>query len=236
MVSQENTMNMGTDAAGYIPVEADFKFKHTDGELALDDNFAAQSFWKDVLIRYFKKISAVIGLILIIIITVFAIIGPGMNDFSYSEQSLTQKNFAPRVKGLEKLGIFDGSEGMKTTTGTKKINYYEEKGLDDLYYWFGSDNFGRDIWTRTWSGARVSLIIAVAAAIIDMVIGMSYGLISGYFGGKVDVHAAVSGGRERYSASCNRNTFVTGTAAGYAYHYFCIDVDGVGRHEPYRKS
>ena len=234
MVSQENTMNVGNDAAGYIPVEADFKFKHTDGELALDDNFAAQSFWKDVLIRYFKKISAVIGLILIIIITVFAIIGPGMNDFSYSEQSLTQKNFAPRVKGLEKLGIFDGSEGMKTTTGTKKINYYEEKGLDDLYYWFGSDNFGRDIWTRTWSGARVSLIIAVAAAIIDMVIGMSYGLISGYFGGKV--HAAVSGGRERYSASCNRNTFVTGTAAGYAYHYFCIDVDGVGRHEPYRKS
>ena len=113
MVSQENTMNMGTDAAGYIPVEADFKFKHTDGELALDDNFAAQSFWKDVLIRYFKKISAVIGLILIIIITVFAIIGPGMNDFSYSEQSLTQKNFAPRVKGLEKLGIFDGSEGMR---------------------------------------------------------------------------------------------------------------------------
>ena len=234
MVSQENTMNVGNDAAGYIPVEADFKFKHTDGELALDDNFAAQSFWKDVLIRYFKKISAVIGLILIIIITVFAIIGPGMNDFSYSEQSLTQKNFAPRVKGLEKLGIFDGSEGMKTTTGTKKINYYEEKGLDDLYYWFGSDNFGRDIWTRTWSGARVSLIIAVAAAIIDMVIGMSYGLISGYFGG--NVHAAVSGGRERYSASCNRNTFVTGTAAGYAYHYFCIDVDGVGRHEPYRKS
>lgn len=139
------------------------------------------------MIRYFKKISAVIGLILIIIITVFAIIGPGMNDFSYSEQSLTQKNFAPRVKGLEKLGIFDGSEGMKTTTGTKKINYYEEKGLDDLYYWFGSDNFGRDIWTRTWSGARVSLIIAVAAAIIDMVIGMSYGLISGYFGGKVDM-------------------------------------------------
>ena len=77
MVSQENTMNVGNDAAGYIPVEADFKFKHTDGELALDDNFAAQSFWKDVLIRYFKKISAVIGLILIIIITVFAIIGPG---------------------------------------------------------------------------------------------------------------------------------------------------------------
>ena len=51
----------------------------------------------------------------------------------------------------------------------------------------GCDNFGRDILTRTWSGSQVSLIIAVAAAIIDMIIGMSYGLISGYFGGKVDM-------------------------------------------------
>ena len=67
------------------------------------------------------------------------------------------------------------------------MNNYTDKGLTDVEYWFGSDNFGRDIWTRTWSGARVSLIIAVAAAIIDMVIGMSYGLISGYFGGKVDM-------------------------------------------------
>lgn len=72
MAAQENTIHMGNEAVGYIPVEADFKWKHTGGELALDDNFAAQSFWKDVLIRYFKKISAVIGLILIIIITIFA--------------------------------------------------------------------------------------------------------------------------------------------------------------------
>lgn len=187
MAARENVMYMGKETAGYVPVEADFKWKHTDGTLVLDDNFVAQSFWKDVIIRYFKKVSAVIGLVLIIVIATFAVVGPDMNDFTYSEQSLTQKNFAPRVKGLEKIGIFDGSESMKTTTGSKKINYYEEKGLDDLYYWFGSDNFGRDIWTRTWSGARVSLIIAVAAAVIDMVIGMSYGLISGYFGGKVDM-------------------------------------------------
>ena len=139
------------------------------------------------MLRYIKKVSAVIGLVLIIVITVLAIVGPNMNHYSYSEQNLSQKNFAPRVKALEGFGIFDGGESMKTTTGSKVINYYEEKGLDDVYYWFGSDNFGRDIWTRTWSGARVSLIIAVAAAIIDMVIGMSYGLISGYFGGKVDL-------------------------------------------------
>ena len=166
---RKSTIQTGGAAAAYVPVDADFQWKNQSDELELDNNFAAQSFWKDVLLRYIKKVSAVIGLVLIIVITVLAIVGPNMNHYSYSEQNLSQKNFAPRVKALEGFGIFDGGESMKTTTGSKVINYYEEKGLDDVYYWFGSDNFGRDIWTRTWSGARVSLIIAVAAAIIDMV-------------------------------------------------------------------
>ncbi|MGN0205541.1 MAG: ABC transporter permease [Coprococcus sp.] len=174
-------------AAAYIPVDADFVLKDNAAAIQIDENFAAQSFWKDVFVRFFRKTSAVIGLVLIILITVMAVIGPNMNGYSYSEQNLSQKNFAPRVKILENYGIFDGSETMKSTTGSKIINYYTEKELDDVYYWFGSDNFGRDIWTRTWEGARVSLIIAVAAALIDMIIGMSYGLISGYFGGKVDM-------------------------------------------------
>lgn len=173
-------------AAPYIPVDADFRLKNSDA-ITIDENFAAQSFWKDVFIRFFRKASAVIGLILIILITVLAVIGPNMNEYTYSGQELSQKNLAPRILALEKFGIFDGSEKMSTTTGTKTVNNYTDKGLTDVEYWFGSDNFGRDIWTRTWSGARVSLIIAVAAAIIDMVIGMSYGLISGYFGGKVDM-------------------------------------------------
>lgn len=180
-----------TTAAGtanaYVPVDADFKLKNNAGDIAIDTNFASQSFWKDVFIRYFRKTSAVVGLVLIILISIMAVVGPGMNEYTYSGQELSQKNFAPRVKFLEKFGIMDGSESMKATTGSMEINYYKDKGLDDLYYWFGSDNFGRDIWTRTWSGARVSLIIAIAAAIIDMLIGMSYGLISGYFGGKTDM-------------------------------------------------
>ena len=159
---RKSTIQTGGAAAAYVPVDADFQWKNQSDELELDNNFAAQSFWKDVLLRYIKKVSAVIGLVLIIVITVLAIVGPNMNHYSYSEQNLSQKNFAPRVKALEGFGIFDGGESMKTTTGSKVINYYEEKGLDDVYYWFGSDNFGRDIWTRTWSGARVSLIIAVA--------------------------------------------------------------------------
>lgn len=186
-MAKAKTVNVPKTVAAYIPVDADFKLKDNAREIEIDENFAAQNFWKDVLIRYFRKASAVIGLVLIVVITALAVAGPGMNEYTYSGQELSQKNFAPRIKALEKFGIFDGSETISTTTGSKTVNYYIEKGLNDVEYWFGSDNFGRDIWTRTWAGARVSLIIAIAAAIIDMVIGMSYGLISGYFGGKVDI-------------------------------------------------
>ena len=167
--------------------EAEFARKDNAAEIAVDTNFAAQSFWKDVRIRFFRKRSAVLGLVMIMIILLLAIFGPGMNAYTYSGQDLSQKNFAPRVPGIEQFGILDGSEKMSTTTGTKIVNNYVEKGKDDVYYWFGSDLYGRDIWTRTWEGARVSLIIAVAAAVIDMLIGMSYGLISGDFGGKWDM-------------------------------------------------
>lgn len=186
-MAKAKTVNAAETAAAYIPVDADFKLKDNAREIEIDENFAAQSFWKDVFIRYFRKASAVIGLLLIMVITILAVAGPGMNQYTYSGQELSQKNFAPRIKALERFGIFDGSETISTTTGSKTINYYIEKGLDDVAYWFGSDNFGRDIWTRTWEGARVSLLIAIAAAIIDMMIGMSYGLVSGYFGGKTDI-------------------------------------------------
>ena len=105
--------------------EADFRLKNNSGEIAIDANFAAQSFWKDAAIRYFRKASAVFGLIMILLIAGMAVVGPGMNDYTYSGQTLTEKNLAPRVKGLEQLGIFDGSEKIRTTTGSKLVNYYE---------------------------------------------------------------------------------------------------------------
>lgn len=53
-------------------------------------------------------------------------------------------------------------------------------------HFFGTDAYGRDLFVRTWEGTRVSLFIACVAILIDVIIGMTYGLISGYFGGKVD--------------------------------------------------
>lgn len=54
-------------------------------------------------------------------------------------------------------------------------------------HYFGTDHFGRDLWTRTWYGARISLLIAALAALLNLVIGITFGGVSGYFGGRVDL-------------------------------------------------
>src|SRR5690606_10869150 len=78
----------------------------------------------------------------------------------------------------------DGSPNSAEIKATYHI--YKAKGLEDTYYWLGTDQLGRDQWTRLWEGTRVSLIIAIVAALLDLVIGVAYGGISGYYGGRVD--------------------------------------------------
>ncbi|CAM3432729.1 ABC transporter permease [Marinicrinis lubricantis] len=53
-------------------------------------------------------------------------------------------------------------------------------------YWFGTDDLGRDMFSRTWVGASISLRVGIFAALIDLCFGVIYGGMMGYFGGRVD--------------------------------------------------
>lgn len=68
---------------------------------------------------------------------------------------------------------------------TQAIELQNREPFGDHY--LGTDNFGRDIWQRMWYGAKISLLIAFLAAFLDVVVGVTYGGISGYFGGRVDL-------------------------------------------------
>lgn len=65
-------------------------------------------------------------------------------------------------------------------------NYNIKNLSPNAEHWFGTDDFGRDLWVRVWWGTRISLFIGIVAALIDLVVGVIYGGISAYYGGRVD--------------------------------------------------
>ena len=166
------------DNSVYIPVPGDFELLESR-DIRTDANFASLGYWKGVFIHFFRNKRAVIGLIIITVILILAIFGPMMNSYGYrdiiqfrNEQNrrVVAKALEPRVPWLHEL-----------ITGEP----YDDP-FADYTFLFGTDDLGRDLWTRTWHGTRVSLLVAFATIAIDVIIGMSYGLISGYFGGMTD--------------------------------------------------
>lgn len=160
-------------------LQNDFEQFDNEKMLQIDMEVSSVSFWADVVRRFRGNRIAVAALFCIVFVIIMSIIGPGMNEHTYSSMTTANANLPPRVPVLENLGIFNGYENG--------VNVYEEKGLSDTYYWFGTDTLGRDLWTRTWAGTRVSLIIALCVALGDLFIGVSYGMISGFIGGRVDL-------------------------------------------------
>ena len=151
--------------------KCDFEFI-TDRDISVDENFSSQGYWKGVAVHFFRNKFAVTGLILVTVIIFFAIFAPIVSTYSYDEIVAVTDSTGNEVIAKSLEPQFNGSSSE---------NFFADKT-----FLFGTDDMGRDLWTRTWQGARVSLIIAFVAIFIDMIIGTSYGLISGYFGGGVD--------------------------------------------------
>ncbi|MCB0153926.1 MAG: ABC transporter permease [Anaerolineae bacterium] len=58
--------------------------------------------------------------------------------------------------------------------------------LEGFVYWLGADNLGRDLWSRTLYGTRVSISVALVAGSVSLLIGLVYGVVAGYAGGRID--------------------------------------------------
>lgn len=83
------------------------------------------------------------------------------NQSAYAKQTLQDNNARPMIES-------------------------RNPNLEGFTYWLGADNLGRDLWSRTLYGTRVSIAVALAAASVSLSVGIVYGVISGYFGGRVD--------------------------------------------------
>ena len=176
----------------------------------------SRGFFKDAMFRLKKNKASVLAFWILCLLVIMAVFGPNMNEHSFEHQYLDYINMPPRIPVLEDYGIFDGRrvvtnrrlDSLEDTTKFPEgciigysnpheirgvtlvdveVNYYKYIGADDEYFWFGTDSLGRDVWTRLWRGARVSLVIALVAVLSDVVIGVIYGSIAGYYGGTLDM-------------------------------------------------
>jgi oligopeptide transport system permease protein len=127
------------------------------------------TYWKDAWRRMKGNRVAFFSLILIILYITLALVGPYMNEFDYTSTN------------VDKMNYFITSPEFKDMTLMESI-----KEMFSTGHWFGTDEIGRDLWTRVWMGARVSLSIGFIATIINTIVGSMVGGISGYYGGRID--------------------------------------------------
>ena len=126
------------------------------------------SFMKDGLRRLRRNRLAMACLLIIVLIGMIAFIVPGIYPYNYTKQEVTSKNLAPFQYSAKEQALIS-------------------KGQNVFPHIMGTDALGRDYAIRVIYGTRISLLVGMGAALIVVIIGIIYGAISGYFGGKVDL-------------------------------------------------
>ena len=127
----------------------------------------SQSLFKDAMRRLMKNRAAVIGGIIIILLILMAVFAGRLAPYHFAENVLEEENNVP-------AWLLEVFPSMKPYANINNK------------YPLGADPIGRDLLSRVIYGARVSLAVAFIGPILSLSIGLVYGSISGYFGGKVD--------------------------------------------------
>lgn len=160
-------------------------FVKADG-LDVEDNekitAPSLSFLQDSWRRLKKNKVAMVSMVLLIVITLLSIFAPVIAPNDPNAQVIEHANLPPRIENIDING-FNGT----IIENDKRIDKYEAKDVpSDVNYYLGTDSLGRDLFSRILYGTRVSLFIAFVAALLNLTIGVTYGLLSGWLGGKVD--------------------------------------------------
>lgn len=150
---------------------------HTSPELAVGEGdvrsaesgaeiVAGTSLWKDAWRRLLKNKLAVFGMVVTILILLASLIGPPIIE---KATGYTYDKIPSDVTLQRSLPPFTATDGNFSATHP-----------------MGTDDSGRDILARVLIGGRISLMVGIIATIVSLLIGVTYGATSGYFGGRTD--------------------------------------------------
>lgn len=125
------------------------------------------SLWRDAWRRLLKNKLAVFGLIVVVMVTIASVLGPTIikNTFGFTPDYIPSHD----VKLSRSYPPFTGPNG-------------EFSWLHPM----GTDNAGRDQLARVLQGGQISLFVGVISTLVSLLIGVTYGAIAGYVGGRLD--------------------------------------------------
>ncbi|MBQ1552318.1 MAG: ABC transporter permease, partial [Clostridia bacterium] len=150
--------------------------KATDEQKRQQDVMSkSTTFFKDGMRKLMKNPLAVISLVFILIIVLTIIFAPFFIPYKYDE--ILSVN-GVRDKGAKNLAPF---------TYSQMEQKFIDEGGERFPHIFGTDEQCRDYFIRVIYGTRVSLAVGLFASLVVLVIGLIYGSVSGYVGGKTDM-------------------------------------------------